>query len=91
MILFGTQHRPDMEVNINDITIAIEIKKGDTGTDVRSGLGQCLVYQTKYSFTLFLFIDTSSDKRILNSIKSDKEMGLINSLWDNYNVMFNIV
>jgi len=91
MVLFSTQHRPDMEINTDDISIAVEVKKGTVGSDVRQGIGQCIVYSTKYDFVVFLFIDTTSDKRIFNSMGSKKEKYICQSLWDNYNIMFGIV
>lgn len=91
MVMFGTQHRPDMEIAIDGVNIAIEVKKGENGNDVRSGLGQCMVYQSKYDFVIFLLIDTSSDKRILNSMTSTKEAALVDSLWENYNTIFKTV
>jgi len=91
MVLFGTQHRPDMEISTDSISIAIEVKKGDCGADIRQGFGQCIIYSSKYDFVTFLFIDTSDDKRILNSMSSRKEKYISESLWDNYNVMFKVV
>jgi len=91
MVLFGTQHRPDMELNMNDVSIAIEVKRGSVGSDIRQGIGQCIVYSTVYDFIVFLFIDTNDDKRILNSINSGKERILGESLWNNYNIMFGVV
>jgi len=91
MVLFGTQHRPDMEISTNDISIAVEVKKGCCGTDIRQGIGQGIVYSTKYDFVIFLFIDTSDDKRIFNSMNSKKESIIGQSLWDNYNIMFSVV
>ena len=89
--LFGTQHRPDMVTEINGLNIAIEVKKGSTGNDLRSGFGQCLVYQSHYDFIIYLFVDTSDDKRILNSVSGNKEKYLIDSIWENYNVRFAVV
>jgi hypothetical protein len=90
-MMFGVQHRPDMEVKFKGIKIAIEVKKGEQGNDIRSGFGQCLMYQSYYDFTLYLFVDTSKDKRLLSSMTGEKEKKLMDSLWSNYNVMVNIV
>ena len=83
--MFGTLHRPDMQIDIDGISIAVEVKKGDNGSSIRDGFGQCLVYESHYDFVVFLFIDTSPDKKILNSIKGDKEVKMIDQLWDNHN------
>jgi hypothetical protein len=91
MILFGTQHRPDMEVIYNGLKIAIEIKKGNNGSDIRQGIGQCITYSIKYDFVIFIMIDTTDDKKILNSVNAEKETFIINDLWKNYNIKFVIV
>lgn len=91
MVFFGTQHRPDMEINVDGISIAVEVKKGNNGSDIRQGIGQCIVYSSKYDFIAFLFIDTSCDKRIYNSVNSEKEQSIIQGLWNDYNIMFKIV
>jgi len=91
MVLFGTQHRPDFEVKIDGLNIAIEVKKGSVGNDLRSGFGQCLMYQAKYDFVIYLFVDTSDDKTILKSLTSISEGELIDSIWNNYNVLFSVV
>ena len=91
MMLFGCQHRPDMELKIDGMNIAIEVKKGSRGSDLRNGFGQCLIYSTKYDFVMYLFVDTSDDKRIKNSYYSDKEYQFSTSMWENYNVMFDVV
>lgn len=91
MLCFGTQHRPDMELNVDGVKIAIEVKKGSVGTDVRQGFGQCVIYSAKYDFVIFLFVDTSNDKRILNSMEGEKERNIKDSLWKNFNSVFYIV
>lgn len=91
MVRFGCQHRPDMELNIDNIRIAIEVKKGGIGSDVRQGFGQCLVYSSNYDFVIFLFVDTSDDKRILNSMDGEKERLIGESLWKNFNALFCVV
>jgi len=91
MLFLGVQHRPDMEIKLRDIRIAIEIKRGESGSAIREGIGQVLVYTNVYHFVIFLFIDTSKDKQILNSIKGDKESKFIRNLWTEFNVMFEVV
>ena len=91
MKLFGTYHRPDFEVKIDGLNVAIEIKKGSTGFDLRCGFGQGLMYQAKYDFTIYLFIDTSDDKSILKSLTNISEDELIDSIWNNYNILFSVV
>jgi hypothetical protein len=90
-LFLGTQHRPDMVLEMNGIKIAIEFKRGEKGSDIRSGIGQSMIYATHYDFVLYLFIDTSVDKRILNASTGATEAAFIEQLWDMYNVKFTIV
>jgi hypothetical protein len=89
---FATNHRPDAVMEINkELRIAIEVKKGDSGQSLRSGIGQALVYSTQFNFIIYIFVDTTPGLDIRSSFKGDKEQALINSLWKNYNIKFFIV
>ena len=87
----GTKNRPDMIFEIDALRIAIEFKRGDNGKALRSGLGQSLIYSTDYSFVIYLFIDTSEDKKIRNSALLEEEEEMIESLWSKYNIKFIVV
>ncbi|WP_207264776.1 hypothetical protein [Desulfovibrio sp. Huiquan2017] len=90
-MFFGVQHRPDFDLNILNTSFAIEIKRGQGGTDIRSGIGQSLVYTTLYDFCAYLFIDTSADKRVVNAFSSEREQAFVEKLWRDHNVMFKVV
>ena len=87
----GVQHRPDFEIQFEDIKIAVEVKLGDKGVDVRGGLGQSIVYAEEFDFVAYLFVDTSKDKKIKEGYEGKEEQMVINSLWENYNIKFAIV
>ncbi|MCS3940334.1 hypothetical protein GGP84_002986 [Salinibacter ruber] len=87
----GVQHRPDFEIQFEDLKIAVEVKLGDKGVDIRSGLGQSIVYAEEFDFVAYLFIDTSEDKKIEEGCEGKEEQMVINSLWKNYNIKFAIV
>lgn len=87
----GVQHRPDMEIHFDDMSIGIEIKKGDNGAAVREGVGQSLAYASKYDFVIYMFIDTTSDGKIRRSRNNAREKFMLNSLWDNYNIRFAVI
>jgi len=91
LIFMGTQHRPDMVVEFPKYRIGIEVKKGNAGGVVREGIGQSIVYSTVFDFVICLVVDTSNDKKILNSVKSDKERQVVKSLWNEYNISFNVI
>ncbi len=89
--LFGVTHRPDFSIEIDSISIAVEIKVDDSGSTIRSGLGQSLVYSTEYDFVICLIIDTSSDAIISQSTKNLVEANLIQRLWNNHNIRVVII
>ena len=89
--MFATQHRPDAVLKVNDLTIAIEIKKGKDGSSIRSGIGQSIIYSKNYDFVIFVYVDISEGRNIKNSVTATKEQEVINELWENYNVKFVVV
>lgn len=91
ILFMGTQNRPDMVLEINGLKIAIEFKRGKKGSDLRSGFGQSMIYATHYDFVLYLFVDTSEDKRIFNARTGGNETEFVDNLWDLYNIKFIVV
>ena len=91
ILFMGTQNRPDMVLEINGLRIAIEFKRGERGSDLRSGVGQSMIYSTHYDFVLYLFIDTSKDKKILNAQGGVNETEFVELLWDQFNIKFVVV
>ncbi|MBL7066977.1 MAG: hypothetical protein ISS29_03855 [Candidatus Marinimicrobia bacterium] len=89
---FSTNHRPDaVFIPYNNLRIAFEIKKGNNGNALRSGIGQSIVYSTQFDFVLYFFVDTSPGCDIKSNSSAKKEKELIYSLWNNYNIKFIIV
>jgi hypothetical protein len=87
----GTQNRPDLTIQSEGVTIAIELKKGDRGASLREGFGQSIVYSTAYDFVIYMFIDVTEDGRIVNGSTAVNEQKFLQNLWDNFNVKFTIV
>lgn len=92
-LFFGTYHRPDLVFEFDDhLKIAIEIKRGENGSAVSDGIGQSVVYTAcGYDFVDLLFIDTSKEGKILESMNGEKEQEFIKKLWDNNNVWVDII
>ena len=88
ILFMGTQNRPDMVLEINGLKIGIEFKRGQKGSELRSGIGQSMVYATHYDFVLYLFVDTSDDSRIKNAQTGVNETEFIDNLWNQYNIKF---
>jgi hypothetical protein len=89
----GAQHRPDFKIIVDGLKIAVEMKRGESGASVREGIGQSLVYAASedFDFVVYLFVDTSKDKKILDSLRREREQAFVRSLWERYNVRFNVV
>jgi hypothetical protein len=89
----GAQHRPDFKVLVDGLRIAVEVKRGESGAGVREGVGQSLVYAASedFDFVVYLFVDTSKDKKILESLRREREQAFVKSLWERYNVRFDVV
>ena len=87
----GTTNKPHMTLKIEGINIAIEIKKGNRGSALREGIGQSMIYSTIFDFVLYLFIDTSEDRKILNGSSAITEENFLNNIWDNFNIKYNII
>ena len=77
---FGTQHRPDFVVKIDRLSVAVEVKKGETGSSLREGIGQSLVYASAFDFVVYLYVDISKDKKIRDNMSGKQEQELINDL-----------
>lgn len=90
-MFMGVQHRPDFTIDFDDIKIAVEIKKGTSGQSIREGIGQSIVYNSNFDFTIYLFIDTSKDNRIKNAFNCEREIQVRESLWENHNVLFEVI
>ena len=89
----GVQHRPDFVVRIDRQNIAVEIKRGESGSAIREGIGQSLVYagSEDFDFVVYLFVDTSKDKKVLRSLDKSLDRAFVDSLWTHYNVRFDVV
>lgn len=90
--LFGVWHRPDMILDYADnMRVAIEIKRGDAGKDIRDGVGQAVFYAQHFNFVILLHVDTGREKNILNAMNGVREQNLIKSLWDIHNIHLDVV
>ncbi len=89
----GVQHRPDFKVIVDGLKIAVEVKRGESGSAIREGVGQSLVYAAAedFDFVVYLFVDTSKDKKILESLARDRERAFVTNLWERNNVRFSVV
>ena len=88
---FGTQHRPDFVVKIDKLKVAVEVKKGETGSSLREGIGQSLVYASAFDFVVYLYVDISKDKKIRDAKNGTQEQALVEELWEDHNVLFEVV
>lgn len=91
MHFMGTANRPDMTIDSDGVSIAIEFKKGDRGSSLREGFGQSIIYSTAYDFVIYMFIDISPEGKIVNGSTAVTEQNFLENLWENFNVKFTIV
>jgi hypothetical protein len=89
--LLGVKHIPDFEINFSHTSIGIEYKRGKSGQTLRSGFAQALVYAIKYSFVIYLYVDVSEGQKILTAMKSESAQDFLDSLWEHYNIRFEVV
>lgn len=91
--LLGVQHRPDFIIKFDELRIAVEIKRGESGSAVREGVGQSLMYaaSSDFNFVVYLFVDISKDKKIWESLSQPRDKAFVESLWQNYNIRFDVV
>ncbi len=87
----GTSNRPDMSLDIGGVKVAVEFKKGNRGAGLREGFGQSLIYSTVFDFVIYMFIDTSDERKIVNGATAVTEQDFLENIWDNFNVKFVIV
>jgi len=80
-----------MTVETNGVRVAIEFKRGQSGSSLREGFGQSLIYSTAYDFVIYMFIDTSDEKKIVNGATSVAEQSFLKNIWDNFNIKFLVV
>lgn len=88
----GAQHRPDFIVQVDDIRLALELKRGSDGSCIRSALGQCLVYASQFDFTCCVVVDTTREKKIKRAyIDGAKENVILERLWEHFNIRLGVV
>jgi len=91
VVLFDCTHRPDAVLSLKDMQIAIEIKKGCSGGNLRAGVGQSVLYSVEFDFTIYLFVDQTNNLAIKESATGNRERALVQDLWDSRNIKFEIV
>jgi hypothetical protein len=88
----GAQHRPDFIVQIDEIRIAIELKRGSDGSCVRNALGQCIVYASQFDFSCCVIVDTTRDKKLSRAYgEGTTEALMLDRLWDQFNIRIGVV
>ena len=88
---FGCKHRPDAILKFDKFKIAIELKLAKSGSSLRGGIGQAILFSKDAAFTIYMVVDTSEDKKILKSFHKDKEQSIVQDLWNNHNIHFVVV
>jgi len=89
---FGSRNYPDFIIT-SPYLIAIEYKQSQSGSTVKTGIGQSIMHTLceEFYYVYYLFHDENKDKRIENSIKNDRESFIIEKMWDDFNVLIKFV
>lgn len=92
MPIFGARNYPDFIVTAPYL-VAIEYKQSSNGSTVKTGLGQCMMHTLggDFDYVYYLFHDETKDKRIEKSIHTDPEKGVIQKMWDQFNILVKFV
>ncbi len=91
LLVMGVLHRPDFEINIDKLRIAVEVKRGDDGSSVREGIGQCVLYSVLYDFVIYILVDATEDFSIRKSLHGKPEQFLVSRLWNRFNIRLQVV
>jgi len=88
---FGSRNYPDFIIT-DPYVLAIEYKQSNSGSAVKHGIGQSIMHTLSgdFDYVYFLFHDQNKDKRIFNSAQDQKERGVIELLWNNFNVFLKL-
>ena len=89
---FGARNYPDFIITAPYL-VAIEYKQSPNGSTVKHGIGQSIMHTMTddFQFVYYLFHDESKDKKIEKSLKENKEKKIIKELWQNYNLLIELV
>ena len=86
IMFMGTKNDPFLIIDMHGVKTAVELKKGKRGIDLKDSIAQSMIYSTHYDFVLYLFMDISEEKRIVNSQGGVNEKTFVNELWKSYNI-----
>ena len=80
-MIFGGRNYPDMII-YEPYRIAIEYKLTDSGSVVKQGIGQCMMYTMsgEYDFALLVYHDRTKEKTICSASKKQQEKLIIEEL-----------
>ena len=89
---FATRNYPDFIIT-KPYLIAIEYKKSSSGSIVKHGIGQSMMYTLNgdFDYVYYLFCDENKDNKIKNSIVNKTEKDIIEKIWKEFNVMMKII
>ena len=89
---FSARNYPDFIIT-KPYMIAVEYKKGSSGSIVKQGIGQSVIHTIggEFDFVYCLIQDESKDKQILKSLKNKKEKLIKERFWREFNVRLEII
>jgi hypothetical protein len=90
--LFGARNYPDFIIK-EPYLVAVEYKQSPNGSTVKRGIGQSMMYTLceDFDFVYYLFHDESDDKHIEKTADCELEKGIIQRMWEDFNVFVRFV
>jgi len=91
-LVFGSRNYPDFIIT-SLYLIAIEYKQSPNGSIVKNGIGQSIMHTLSgdFDYIYYLFHDESKDKTIENSLINSIERGIIEKLYNEFNVYLKFI
>ena len=89
---FAARNYPDFIIT-QPYLIAVEYKQALTGSIVKQGIGQSIMHTLceEFHYVYYLFHDGNKDKKIINSIKNEREKFIIDKIWTDFNVFLRLI
>jgi len=91
--VFGSKNYPDFIIQ-EPYKIAFEYKQAETGSMVKTGIGQSIVHTLSgdYDYVMYLYHDENKDQKTVKSvIDGSREQGIIDLIWDQFNIYLKVI
>ncbi len=90
--IFGSRNYPDFIIT-NPYKVAVEYKQSASGALVKQAIGQAMMNTMSgdFHYAYILFHDQNKDKKIEKSSVNKKEVAIMKTVWEQFNVRLKFV